>query len=297
MAGKNYVFFYDLLDGSGPDTRPSPDDIRKTIDEVARIINEQNPDIILLQEVDDGSKRTDYQDQLQQLLAKISQDYRCHSSAFYHKASFVPHTKIWGSVGMKLSTLSKYRIDVSTRHQLALKQDFWLKRRFDLKRAVLETRLPVENSKDFIVMNTHLSAFAQGDDTMQKQVQQVKALLDRYVGGGYSCIIGGDFNLLPPGISRKRLPDRFKAYYQEESELQVLTDSYPCVPSVEDANGPQRGKWFTHFPNDPAATGPDRTIDFIFYSPDIEIGQRFVEQDSTLHISDHLPIIMEMSIP
>ncbi len=297
MAGKNYVFFYDLLDGSGPDTRPSFEDIQKTIDEVARIICEQDPDIILLQEVDDGSKRTDYQDQLELLLAKISPDYTCFTSAFYHKASFVPHTKIWGSVGMKLSTLSKFRIDQSIRHQLALKQDFWLKRRYDLKRAILETRLPVANSKEFIVMNTHLSAFAQGEDTMQKQVKQVKDLLDQCVSNGHSFIIGGDFNLLTSGANRMRLLDRFKAYYQEESELRVLTDAYPCIPSVEDTNGPQRERWFTHYPNDPAATGPDRTIDYIFYSQNLETGRYFVVQDSTLHISDHLPIIMELSIP
>lgn len=294
MAGKNYVFYYDLLDGSGPDKRPSSEDIAKTINEVARIINQEDPDVILLQEVDDGSKRTDKQDQLKLLLPKISSDYRCHSSAFYHKASFIPHAKIWGSVGMKLSTISKYRIDKAVRHQLALKNEFWLKKKFDLKRAVLETRLPVEGGKDLIVMNTHLSAFAQGQDTMQKQVAEIKALLDRYVSEGYGCIVGGDFNLLPPGISYSRLPARFQAYYQEESELHVLTDAYPSIPSLEETNGPEREEWFTHYPNNPAATGPDRTIDYIFYSPDLEIGRRFVRRHDTLRISDHLPVIVEI---
>lgn len=296
MAGKTYVFFYDVLDGSGPDKRPSPEDIAKTIDEVARIINEENPDVVLLQEVDDGSKRTDNQDQLALLLEKISPDYACHASAFYHKASFIPHTKIWGSVGMKLSTISKYRMSTAARHQLALKEEFWLKKKYDLKRAVLETRLPVEGGEDVIVMNTHLSAFAQGQTTMQEQVKKIKELLDRYAAAGHGCIIGGDFNLLPPGISYSTLPGKFQAYYQEETELGVLTDVYPSVPSVEDANGPDREKWFTHYPNNPDATGPDRTIDYVLYTPGLLAGKRFVRQHDTLHISDHLPIIVEFAV-
>ena len=297
MASKNYVFFYDVLDGSGPDKRPSPEDIAKTIDEVARVINEENPDVILLQEVDDGSKRTDKQDQLALLLPKISPDYRCHSSAYYHKASFIPHPKIWGSVGMKLSTISKFRMGKATRHQLALKDEFWLKKKYDLKRAVLETRLIVENGKDFVVMNTHLSAFAQGQTTMQEQVKKVRELLDQYTAAGHGCIVGGDFNLLLPGTSYSRLPDKFKAYYQEETELRLLTEAYPSVPSIEDANGPDRTEWFTHYANNPAVTEPDRTIEYVFYSPDLQIGQRYVRQHDTLHISDHLPIIVGLTIP
>ena len=55
MAGKNYVFFYDLLDGSGKDERPSTKDIAKTFEEVVRIINDEAPDIILIQEIDEGA--------------------------------------------------------------------------------------------------------------------------------------------------------------------------------------------------------------------------------------------------
>ncbi len=64
MAGKNHVFFYDVPGFSGPDERPLPEEVREILVEVARIIGDENPDIVLLQEVDDGSKRTDYLDEL-----------------------------------------------------------------------------------------------------------------------------------------------------------------------------------------------------------------------------------------
>ena len=55
MAGKNHRFFYE----GGPDERPSSAEIAATLAGVARVIREENPDIVLLQQVDDGSRRTD----------------------------------------------------------------------------------------------------------------------------------------------------------------------------------------------------------------------------------------------
>lgn len=296
MASKRYVFWYDLLDESGPDKKPSREAIAATFKEVARVIREEEPDVILLQEMDDNAARTYKEDQLARLLALIPADYKSHSSAFYWKSSFVPHPKIMGRVGMKLSTISKYKIGQSIRHQLALRRVGALRQRFELKRAILETRLPVKGGKDFILMNTHLSAFAQGEDTMQRQVRQVRSLLDKYTGEGFHWIIGGDFNLLAPGKAYGLLQDHKKLYYQERTELEEIIPVYKSIPSLEEINGDESEKWFTHYPNDPAVSGPDRTIDYIFYSDSLQLGHHRVIQKGTLHISDHLPIVAEFTI-
>src|SRR5581483_9082468 len=60
MAGKNYVFFSALPTGTAPDERPSRADITKTLGEVARVSRAERPDLVLLQEGDDGAARTDY---------------------------------------------------------------------------------------------------------------------------------------------------------------------------------------------------------------------------------------------
>jgi len=297
MAGKNYVFFYDLIDGSGPDKRPSAADIAVTLKEVARIIRRENPDIVLLQEVDDHARRTDYEDQLARLLELLPADYKFHASAFYWKSSFVPHPKIMGAVGLKLSTISKYNIAKAIRHQLPLRPVSALRQWFDLKRAVIETRLPVRGGNDFIVMNTHLSAFAQGEDTMQRQVDALKILMDQYSAEGAAWIIGGDFNLLPTDAAYQGLPDHLQAYYRKETELKRLTSSYSSMPSLAEASGPLSRNWFTFFPNDPRVNGPDRTIDYIFYSQNLRLGPHRVIQETTLHISDHLPLVAKFTIP
>ncbi|NUM74859.1 endonuclease/exonuclease/phosphatase family protein, partial [candidate division KSB1 bacterium] len=160
MAGKNYVFWHDTPNFDGPHERPSSDDIAHTLAEVSRVIREENPDIVLLQEVDDGGRRTDHEDQLARLLAALPPEYSSHVSAFYWRAAFVPHPRILGSVGMKLSTISKYKISHTRRHQLALPPNDIITRQFSTKRAFLEARLPLSNGAEFVVLNTHLDAFA-----------------------------------------------------------------------------------------------------------------------------------------
>jgi endonuclease/exonuclease/phosphatase family metal-dependent hydrolase len=297
LAGKDYVFWYDLFDESGPDDRPSQEAIARTLDEVSRVIADEDPDVILLQEVDDGAARTDGEDQLALLLDRLDSAYACHASAFYWKATFVPHPRIMGSVGMKLSTMAKYRIDTATRYQLAQMPNDLLTRQFDIRRAVLETRLPVAGAEDFVVLNTHLDAFAQGSDTMQRQVAQSKNLLDVMTAAGEPWLFAGDLNLLPPGQQYEDLPADQRVYYESDSELAVLTDAYDSFPSLDEANGPDREAWFTHYPNDPAAAGPDRTIDFVFHAPNITLGDHEVRSSDTREISDHFPLVATYTLP
>ena len=289
MAGKGYVFFFDLPNDAGPDERPAPADIAKTTDEVARITKDEDPDIVLLQEVDDGAKRTDYADQLRVLLSKLPPAYRCHTSTFYWKARFVPHRRIMGSVGMKLSTISKYRITASIRHSLAAGPHNLLTRQFHPKRAILETRLPIEGGGDLAVLNLHLEAFPNSSDVMAKQVGQLDALLTRLSAEGCPFIAAGDFNLLPPG-QRTRLPAAQAVAYRQDTEMAPLYTKYQVIPPQPSPNDPPSTDWLTHFPNDPGVPGPDRTIDYLVLSPRLKVLDAHVRQRDTQNISDHLPV-------
>ena len=297
MAGKNYVFFFDVPDGNGPDERPSRQDITHTLSEVARVIHDENPDLVLLQEVDNGAARTDCEDQLQRLLRLMPSAYVCHVSAFYWKAAYVPHPRIHGAAGLTLATLSKYRIRGSTRHQLSLIPGNFVTQQFNLKRAVLEARLPLEQGGEFVALNTHLDAFAQGSNTMEKQVNEVKSLLRSLTQSGQPWVIGGDFNLLPNPEAYRRLPPRQQYYFNSRTEITPLFESYQAVPSLEEVSGPDYQEWFTHLPNDPEVRGPDRTIDYLFFSRTVRLGRHSVRQRDTQRISDHMPLISELQLP
>lgn len=293
MASKNYVFFYDILDGSGKDTMPSKKDIIETLDKVAEVINKKKPDIVLLQEIDDNARRTGYMDQREELLQRLTENYN-YAEAWYWKAAFVPHPKIMGRVGMKLVTLSKYPITEAVRYQLPVMRDNLLTKQFNFKRAVLSVTVDTGDKK-LTVMNTHLDAFAQGEDTMQRQVEMVRQLLDTYTQDNKPVLIGGDFNLLMPGIYAT-IPKRQQAYYNPTTELSLLTEKYASVPSIEDTTGAQKEQWYTHYPNDPVVNAPDRTIDYIFYSPRIQVVKKQVLNGKDYFFSDHFPVVIEIEM-
>ncbi len=298
MAGKKYFFFY----GGGPDTRPKTEDIVATTKEAARVILEEKPDIILLQEVDHGAKRTDKRDQLADLLkevhAKSPALYPCHASAFYWKTAWNPHPKLLGSTGMKLSTVSRFKISKATRYALSgITSNDVITRQFNLKRALLETRLPVKGANELVLLNTHLSAFAQGTNTMELQVKQAADLLDGYNKAGLPWILGGDFNLLPPGKSRSLLSPANQKKFNPKPEIAPLYEKFVGFPTLADVNGPNHEKWRTFLPNNPKHKQPTYTIDYFFVARTLKPLSHRVRHGDTHKISDHMPLFLEFQLP
>ena len=292
MAGKGYWFFYE----GGTDTAPDDMDTHQTLNQVARVIKAEDPDIVLLQEIDEAAGRTHYADQLKLLRERLGGRYPCRTEAFYWKADFVPHPDIWGPVGMKLVILSKFRIAKATRHQLPLFPENWVSKQFNLKRALLAARIPYEGT-EMVIMNTHLSAFAQGTNTMQRQVAAVKSILTGHAKAGRPWIIGGDFNLLPPGKAYSELTEQQKSAYRPQTEIKPLFEAFHGIPDPKDLNGPDRQRWFTHFPNHPEIRAPNKTIDYIFYPDSVKRKSAHVRQADTWSISDHLPVVAEFALP
>jgi len=297
MASKNYVFFFDLPDWDGPDERPSPTDIDQTLSEVARVIRTEKPDLVLLQEVDKGAARTDYEDQLARLQALLPGLYPCQTQSYYWKAWYVPHPRIHGAVGMTLAILSKYKIEQAQRYQLVPSTNNLIMQQFNPKRAILETELPIANGSQLAVLTTHPDAFIKGADTMAQQVAQIDARLSALNKANVLWLIGGDFNLLPNGAAFAQLPTRQQGYYNPATEIAPLYAHYQAVPSQPEVTGANAAQWFTYCANDPTVPGPDRTLDYLFFADKLVIGQHYVRVKDTLQISDHEPLISEFQLP
>ena len=298
MAGKKYVFFFDVPNGDGPHERPESSEILTTLKEVARVIKEESPDVILLQEMDEDAKRTDNQDQLVELMKLLPEEYSCSASAFYWRNKYLPHARVKGSTGLKVSTISKYKIESAVRHALAIIPSDPITKQFGLKRAVLEAKMPISNSKYISAMNTHLDAFAHGSDTMQRQVEYLKNLFNKRNSEKVEWFIGGDFNLLPPNFDLSTLMKTHQEFYAPKSEIGVLFDSFKSAVPLEAMGGKDKELYYTHIANDPDAKGKaDRTIDYIFHSNGIQTKSYYVRQKDTAAISDHLPLIVEFQIP
>ncbi|MCW8275889.1 endonuclease/exonuclease/phosphatase family protein [Pseudomonas sp. PCH199] len=294
LAGKRYVFWNDLA--SGTDESPTHEDMAFSLDEVARVIRDEQPDIVLLQELDDGAKASDYQNQLKLLQERVADLYPCSVFAFDWKADFVPDRHIFGSVGRQLAILSRFEIEHAQRLQLPVAPANLISRQFQPKNALLVAYLPLSDSGQIAVLNTHLDRVTQPDESLQMQISAVAKVLDKFESRGTPWLIGGDFNLLPLG-QYQRLPSEQRTPYSADSALHVLWDKYPMIPTNNEASGIDRARWLTHYPNDQGLNGPDRTVDYLFYSPRIKRVEAMVRQDDTLRISDHLPVIARFLLP
>ena len=115
-------FFYD----GGRDVHVAPALVATTIEQVAAVIDEHAPDVVLLQEVDRGSWRTGFVDQHRALLARLAQ-FSSQASTWYWRCPWVPypaHSHV-GPVNMHLSVFSRFRISECIRTPLPLLQEPW----------------------------------------------------------------------------------------------------------------------------------------------------------------------------
>lgn len=313
MASKNYIFFYDidLTDQERVQAvekanrtivgQPSKEDVFWTLDQVANVIKTEDPDVVLLQEINGGDdSRTHYIDHTIELLNRLPDEhFPCRSEAPYWKAEFVFHPEILGPVNMKLLTLSKYRITKSVRHQLPRKPRNFLVAPFHFQRALLESHIATDNDHTVAVINTHYDAWGAGTSIMSRQIARTEELLESLDSEGVPWVFGGDLNLLPPDDNRQRqkIVAARTGNYDETPQISPLYDKYRGIPALHHLTSTEPQAWYTHFPNDPTVTEPDRTIDYQFYSDQWSLDDAYVLQKETLEISDHLPVVGIYAFP
>ncbi len=295
MAGnENNNFFFD----GGQDPWPSIETINQITAQAAEIIIQENPDFIFLQEVDEGAARTGHRDQLQDLLDLLPDHYSHHTSSFYWLADYIPGAEIGGSVGMKLSIISKYPLKNARRYALAaITSDDIILRQFNAKRAVLGVAVPLAGGGQLQLLNTHLSAFSYGTDTMEKQVTRVKELITDFDKRGEAVLLAGDFNLIPSKAAYDALSQRNRKYYNADyNELDMLTAHYASVPSIAETLSDTKQHWYTHSPNHNNSQVPNKTIDYIFYTKNLGLEDHYVLLKNTKMISDHMPVMAEFML-
>ena len=285
-GSRKHHFFYD----GGQAVHVPLADVKNTLEQITEVLRTQNPDFALLQEIDRHSDRTGNIDQLESLKA-YAQGVNWTSTP-YHKVPYVPHPshEAMGRVNLNLGTLSKYEFTSARRHQLALLDEPRWRQFFNLKRAILETTIPIgvgTNRPSFILGNTHLSAFSGGDGTLDKQITQIEAWIES-IPQGQPWMLAGDFNLLPPGDTPARLGEDGNLYADAQNPIERLTKQYNVAfPTLlsEEAR--------TYLPF--GANEPDRKIDYIFYGGPIEIESATVLREAS-PISDHLPLEIQFRI-
>jgi endonuclease/exonuclease/phosphatase family metal-dependent hydrolase len=275
---------------------------------IAQKIEELQPDIVLLQEVDIQSTRSAYVDQLRWLLENTYFNYAVYGSQW--EVAYIPSDGL-GRMNETNAILSRWPLDDAKRIQLALRNDQIAPEQYLYERCcMVEAKVIVPGFQDFYVVNIHASAFAQ-DDTRKKHLAAFKQELDKIAASERIFVAGGDLNSIPPGsdstdfcIKHKCPGEEFHQpgkepyhkegmYYEPESDgMRDLYNAYANVIPLSTylANQPA---YFTQTPVPDQFW--DRVLDYMFSNGRWVAGAGAVHQECLVE-SDHVPVCGELVI-
>ena len=272
---------------------------------VAAEIDAIGPDIILLQEVDIESKRTQYIDQVQWLLNHTEMNYAAYASMW--KAQVIPSDGI-GRIDAGNVVMSKWEIETAERIQLPLRTDQdALTQMFYLRRNALKAKIAIQGQDNFYAINTHATAFAT-DDTKQRHIDKFSEVLDEIDAAGYVFVSGGDLNSVPPGAEIDFCVEDaceddilhtdedgephlegsyFNNFEDEPTLLQLLYNTYNTAISLADAVTPAHNTHSTSWDRE-----LDRKLDYIFTNQETvsDTGQTYQDAVESRQLSDHAPV-------
>ena len=202
----------DFFFSGGKNVRPTKELYESYIQGIENEVrNFNNPDFILIQEIDKESKRSYYENQVLRIAMSIP-DYSYgfatnYDTPFVPKPFFQPYGKCYSGI------MSFAKSQPATAHRFKLAQDAsWPYSLFMLKRCYLEMRYPTQDGKDMVIINVHMSAYDDGTVRIKQMDTLREKLLKEYHAGNY-VVVGGDWNQLPPD---------YKPLFSERNDLVTL---------------------------------------------------------------------------
>ena len=198
----DFTFF---MDGGESSWAKSKESVVDCIDGAANLIKEHKADFALIQEVDYDSTRSYHVDERARIIAQFP-DFSSAFATNYHSAFlFYPITQPHGASNSGILTLSESTITSAVRRSLPIATDF--KKILDLDRCYTISRIPVENGKELVILNTHTSAYGTDGDLQTQQMQMMFDDMKAEYDKGNYVIAGGDWNHDFTGDSKFKLND------------------------------------------------------------------------------------------
>ena len=183
------------MDGGKHSIGESKENTLNNVAAMKEKINENDPDIMFIQEIDVNSHRSFNVNQLVSFRETYSEDKYQNTFARNFKAGYIPIPlgDPLGGVESGIGIFSKYPVTSAKRHQLPIPFS-WPINLFNLKRCLLVNRTPIEGSdKELVTINLHLEAYTEEEGKTKQLKQLMQVMQEEYDKGNY-VIAGGDFN-------------------------------------------------------------------------------------------------------
>ncbi len=170
--------------------------VEENLSAIARQIEDIDPDILMLQEVDRSSSRSYMVDEMAFLTENVDADVSAYQSAFAYNfnVAFVPlPVPPIGKAKAGIGYMSAYETSSAKRYALPCPFS-WPLRTFNLKRCLQVMRTPVSGSdKELVMINLHLEAYDEGEGKIA-QTNMLRDLMQKEADAGNYVIVAGDFN-------------------------------------------------------------------------------------------------------
>lgn len=185
----DYSFF---MDGGEHSRALSKEAVINNTNGALDVITEQNPNLVLLQEVDTYGTRSHHVNQKNIITEKL-QKYDSVFAKNYDSPYFLyPFNEPIGANKSGILTLSGFHIESSIRRSLPVENSF--NKFFDLDRCYSVSVIKTDSGKDLILYNVHLSAYTSDGTIADEQLKILSEdMLAQYEKGNY-IIAAGDFN-------------------------------------------------------------------------------------------------------
>ena len=187
----DYSFF---MDGGTESWAWSEERLNANLANIAQKVQEQHADFCIMQEVDRNSTRSYHVDQYpvagQSMLEAGYDSTFCvnYDSPFLMYPFTQPH-------GKSLSGLATFAdFDITAANRVSLPVEDSLMKLVDLDRCYSVNHIAMDNGKELVLYNVHLSAYTSDGTIAVEQLEMLIADMQSEVDKGNYVIAGGDFN-------------------------------------------------------------------------------------------------------
>lgn len=197
---QDFSFFMDsgtMLDGTKVSGKYAKARSKEIVEENTRGVlsaaKEQNTDFYLFQEVDTDADRSHHINQFRYFYEDLGDGYAYTFAENFHSANLLyPFNDPIGKSNSGLATFFAYSVISAERRQYPVDKGF--AKFFDLDRCFAVHYLSVDNGRQLVLINSHMSAYDEGGKIRHQQLALLNSVLQEEYAKGNYVVVGGDFN-------------------------------------------------------------------------------------------------------
>lgn len=184
-----FSFFMDGGKYSWGESRQSVED---TVKGAAQLLKGLDADFMMVQEIDVDGTRSYHVNEFDMFKEAFPESYSVFAQNYDSSFLAYPFHQPHGRNKAGLGVFSRYPVTSAVRRSLPVSDS--ISKFLDLDRCYSVSRVKMENGRELVLINLHMSAYGNSDEIREGQVSMLCAELEKEYNAGNYVICGGDFN-------------------------------------------------------------------------------------------------------